>query len=372
VKTIARIGLVVAASFLFMLHPQSGQAQARHRAELVFVANQSSNDLSVYQIKPNGNLAALPGSPFAAGGAPNSVAVTPSGRFAYVADVIPGNITAYSIDQNSALASVPGSPFAAETGTAFVTVNPSGTFLYALNCGALCSASGAGDVQAFTIDQNTGALTPIPGSPFLAGSNPFALAIDSTGHFAYSANFGSNDVSAFSIDNQTGALTQVGLPAPTGGTLPLSIIVDPWGQFVYTANTGSSNVSAFAINFDGSLQPVAGSPFSAGDFTSGVAASTNGKFLIVSAGAGAFVYGIGDTGALTLQVGSPVAAGLGPNGVSIDPTDDFVYIVNAGDSNVSAFRFNENNGNLTPTPKSPFPAGSFAAGITSAPVPTHQ
>jgi 6-phosphogluconolactonase (cycloisomerase 2 family) len=371
VKTIARIGLLVAAAF-FILHAQSGQAQARHRAELGFVANQSSNDLSVYQIKPSGNLAALPGSPFAAGGAPNSVAVTPSGRFAFVADIVPGGITAYSIDQNSVLAPVPGSPFAAETGTAFVTVDPSGRFLYALNCAALCSGSGAGDVQAFTIDQNTGALTPIAGSPFLAGSNPYSLAIEPTGHFAYCANFGSNDVSTFSIDSQSGALTQVGLPAPTGGTFPLSIIVDPWGQFVYTANTGSSDVSAFAINFDGSLQPVAGSPFPAGDFTAGVAASTNGKFLIVAAAAGAFVYGIDNAGALTLQVGSPVAAGLGPNGVSIDSTDDFVYVVNLGDSTVSAFRFNDNNGNLTPTTKSPFPAGSFAAGITTAPVPTHQ
>ena len=371
-KNIARVVLVVAASFLFILHAQSGQAQTRHRAELVFVANQSSNDLSVYQVKPNGNLVALTGSPFPAGSAAISVAVTPSGRFAYVADVIPGGITAYSIDQNSVLTSGPGSPFAAETGTAFVTVDPSGRFLYALNCGALCSGSGAGDVQAFTIDRNSGALTAIAGSPFLAGSNPFALAIDPTGHFAYSANFGSNDVSIFSIDSQTGALTQVGLPVPTGGTLPLSITVDPWGQFVYTANTGSSNVSAFAINFDGSLHAVAGSPFAAGDFTSGVAASTNGKFVIVSAGAGAFVYGIDNAGALTLEVGSPVAAGLGPNGVSIDPTDNFVYIVNAGDSNVSAFRFNDNNGNLNPTTKSPFPAGSFASGITTAPVPTHQ
>jgi 6-phosphogluconolactonase (cycloisomerase 2 family) len=371
VKSIIRIGLVAAVSF-FILQGQSGHAQARHRAELAFVANQSSNDLSVYQIKPNGNLAAVSGSPFAAGGAPNSIAVTPSGRFAYVADIIPGGITAFSIDQNSALAAAPGSPFAAETGTAFVTVDPSGRFLYALNCAALCSGSGSGDIQAFTIDQNTGALTPVAGSPFLAGANPYALAIDPTGHFAYCANFGSGDVSTFSIDSQTGALTQVGLPTPTGGTLPLSIAVDPWGQFVYTANTGSSNVSAFTINFDGSLQPVAGSPFAAGDFTSGVAASTNGKFLIVSAGAGAFVYGINSDGALALQVGSPVAAGLGPNGVSIDPTDNFVYIVNEGDNNVSAFRFNDNNGNLTPTTKSPFPAGSFAAGITTAPVPTHQ
>jgi len=141
---------------------------------------------------------------------------------------------------------------------------------------------------------------------------------------------------------------------------------------VYTANTGSSDISAFAINFDGSLSTVAGSPFAAGAFTTGIAASNRGKFVVVAAGPGAFVYSIDNSGALHLVPGSPVAAGLGPNGVSIDPTDSFVYIVNGGSKNVSAYHFNDGNGRLTPAAGSPFPAGTFAAGITTAPAPTHQ
>ncbi|MGA8540287.1 MAG: beta-propeller fold lactonase family protein, partial [Terriglobales bacterium] len=211
----------------------------------------------------------------------------------------------------------------------------------------------------------------VPGSPFATGEWPYSLAVDPTGHFAYVANAGSGDVYSYSINSQTGELTQIGKPV-AAGTRPLSVVIDPWGQYVYTANTGSSNVSAFAINFDGSLAAVAGSPFAAAEFTAGIAASSNGKFVVVAAGPGAFVYSIDESGALHLVSSSPFAAGLGPNGVSIDPTYSLVYIVNAGSANVSAFHFNDGNGKLTPVLGSPFPAEEFAAGIATAPAPTHE
>jgi DNA-binding beta-propeller fold protein YncE len=70
--------------------------------------------------------------------------------------------------------------------------------------------------------------------------------------------------------------------------------------------------------------------------------------------------------------GSPFVAGTGPNGVSIDPTDGFVYLVNAGSDNVSGYIFNSSSGKLTPVKGSPFSAGAVAAGIATAPAPLHQ
>jgi 6-phosphogluconolactonase (cycloisomerase 2 family) len=364
------VAAVVLAVILAAL-PNQANAATRQRANLAFVANQSANNISAYTIEPNGRLVPVAGSPFSAGSSPNSVAVVPSGRFAYVADVIPGGVSGYSVSQSGVVTPVPGSPFATPAGTAFVTTDPSGQFLYALNCGADCSGSGSGNIAAYNIDQQTGSLTPISGSPFAAGQWPYSLAVDPTGHFAYVANAGSGNVYSYSINSQSGALTQVGKPV-AAGTRPLSVVVEPWGQYVYTANTGSSNVSAFAINFDGSLSAVTGSPFPAGEFTSGIAASSNGKFVVVAAGPGAFVYSIQNSGALQLISGSPVAAELGPNGVSINPTDNLVYIVNAGSADVSAFHFNDGNGKLSPVVGSPFPAGEFAAGIATAPAPTHE
>ena len=361
----------LAAAVLTQAQTKVAAPPPRHRAELAFVANQSGDDLSAYQIKPSGALLAVPGSPFAVGSSANSVTVVPSGRFAYVADVIPGGISGFSVAENGVLTPVPGSPFATPDGTAFVTTDPSGRFLYALNCGDNCSGSGPGSIAAFNIDQQTGSLTPVAGSPFTAGQFPYSLAIDPTGHFAYVANAGADSLSSYAVDSQSGALTQVGLPV-AAGTRPLSVAVDPWGQFVYAANTGSSDVSAFAINFDGSLRKVIGSPFPAGAFTAGVAASHAGKFVVVAAESGAYVYLVDASGALHLVADSPVAAGLGPNGVSIDPDDGLVYIVNAGSANVSAYKFNNQSGKLTPVVGSPFPAGTFAAGITTAAARTHE
>jgi hypothetical protein len=52
------------------------------RAQFVYVLNGSSNDLSAYSIGANGALTPVPGSPFAAGFGPVSVAITPLVLFA--------------------------------------------------------------------------------------------------------------------------------------------------------------------------------------------------------------------------------------------------------------------------------------------------
>jgi 6-phosphogluconolactonase len=57
------------------------------QAQFVYVANASSNNVSAYSIGASGALIPVPGSPFAAGTQPQSVAVDPTGRFAYVANL---------------------------------------------------------------------------------------------------------------------------------------------------------------------------------------------------------------------------------------------------------------------------------------------
>jgi 6-phosphogluconolactonase (cycloisomerase 2 family) len=81
----------------------------------VYVANANSADVSAYTIDADGSLAAVPGSPFAAGAGPSSVTVDPSGKLAYVANNISSNVSAYCINANGSLTPIPGSPFAAGT-----------------------------------------------------------------------------------------------------------------------------------------------------------------------------------------------------------------------------------------------------------------
>jgi 6-phosphogluconolactonase (cycloisomerase 2 family) len=192
-----------------------------------YVVNEDVNNVLGYTINPStGALTAIAGSPFAAGIGAISVAVDPSGMFAYVANaqVIGqnGNVSAYTIDSSTgALTAIAGSPFAAGQGPQSVAVDPSGKFAYVANFG--------GGVSGYTIGPTTGALTPIAGSPFGAGNGPNIGAVDPSGKFAYVTNFSGNNVSGYTIDPSTGALTAVaGSPfAAGGGPFSVAIITPP-------------------------------------------------------------------------------------------------------------------------------------------------
>jgi streptogramin lyase len=155
----------------------------------------------------------LSNSPFAAGGGPFSVAVDPSGKFAYVANINSNNVSAYTIDSTTgALSQLSNSPFTAGSGPASVAVDPSGKFAYVANLFA-------GSVSAYTIDSTTGALSQLSNSPFAAGSNPASVAVDPSGKFAYVANAGGG-VSAYTINSTTGALTSSAIRLSRRGRFP--------------------------------------------------------------------------------------------------------------------------------------------------------
>jgi DNA-binding beta-propeller fold protein YncE len=193
------------------------------------------------------------------------VAVDPTGKFAYVTNANSNNVSAYGIGANGALTPVSGSPFLAGKGPVGVAVDPTGEFAYVANGG-----TGIGtNVSAYSIGAN-GALTPVPGSPFLAGNQPVGVAVDPTAKFAYVTNFTSNNVSAYSI-GANGALTPVPGSPFLAGNGPSGVAVDPTGKFAYVTNFTSNNVSAYSIGAHGALTPVLGSPFAAGFSPSSVA-----------------------------------------------------------------------------------------------------
>jgi DNA-binding beta-propeller fold protein YncE len=350
------------------------------RAEFAYVVNALSNNVSGYSIGSNGALTPVPGSPFPAGQNPGSVAVDPTGKFAYVVNGSNnvssfGAVSAFSIGSNGALTPVPGSPFPAGSFPVSVTVDPTGKFAYVVN---VFSNGVFGAVSAFSISSN-GALTPVPGSPFPAGLVPESLAVDPTGKFAYVANLSSftsgfGAVSAFSIGSN-GALTPVpGSPFPAGFH-PLSVTVDPIAKFAYVANEFDNNVSAYSIGSNGALTPVPGSPFATiGEDPVSVAVDPTGQFAYVadfgiSSGTnGVSALSIGSNGALTPVPGSPFTTGGGPTSVAVDPTGKFAYVVNSQIVfGVSGYSIGS-NGALTPVPGSPFATGSAPHSIAITPL----
>jgi 6-phosphogluconolactonase len=338
--------------------------------KFAYVANEGSSNVSAYTIdRTTGALSPIPGSPFAAGSLPFSVVVDSSGNFAYVANFASNNVSAYTIDHTTgALSPVPGSPFAAGTNPFSVAVDPSGNFAYVANgCGD--PACSLGTVSAYTIDRTTGALSPVPGSPFAAGSFPSSVAVESSGNFTYVANFFSNNVSAYTIDHTTGALSPVPSSPFAAGSNPRSVTADPSGNFAYVAN-GGGNISAYTINpTTGSLSPVPGSPFAAGSNPPSVAVAPSGNFSYAANASSDNVsaYTIDrTTGALSPVSGSPFADASIPFSVAVDPSGKFAYVANEGSSNVSAYIIDRTTGALSPVPGSPFAAGTLPFSVAIA------
>jgi DNA-binding beta-propeller fold protein YncE len=99
--------------------------------------------------------------------------------------------------------------------------------------------------------------------------------------FAYVTNERGNNVSAYSI-GADGALTPVPGSPFLAGSLPVRVAVDPTAKFAYVTNENGNNVSAYGIGADGALTPVSGSPFLAGKLAVGVAVDPTGKFAYVA------------------------------------------------------------------------------------------
>src|SRR6266481_2265959 len=189
----------------------------RFLPRFAYVANAGSNDVSMYTINATTGALTAIAPTVTGGGSANSVAVDPSGRFAYVAgaDNDFGFFSFVSMFTINATTGVLTSIGAIDAGItpASVPVDPSGRFAYAASLNST-------DVSMYTIDVTTGALTAIAPGAIAAGSNPRSVAVDPSGRFAYVANGGSNSVSMYTIDVTTGTLTSIGTIA--AGTTPFS------------------------------------------------------------------------------------------------------------------------------------------------------
>jgi len=86
---------------------------------------------------------------------------------------------------------------------------------------------------------------------------PASVAIDPTGRFLYTANGGSNDISGFSVDQSTGALTPLAGGAVATGHHPISATIDYSGRLLFVVSDADSSVSTYTIDpSSGALAPV--------------------------------------------------------------------------------------------------------------------
>jgi len=226
-------------------------------------------------------------------------------------------------------------------------------------------------VSVFKVSPSNGALTLIPGSPFLTGGNGgggdvnaenITTATQGTTSFLYAANNGSGTISAFAINPKTGTLAPVpGSPfqvgtATSGSTM--SLTSSPNGRFLFQVDRSSTLIRTFNIGANGAITEAGGSPFDTGAEPEGLKVTANGSFLLVGLRSldALGVYSIDASGALTPVFGSPFLTN-GP-AVAMDSTcaNNRVFVSSAGSNLIDAFDM-ATDGSLTPVAGSPFPSG---------------
>ena len=245
-----------------------------------------------------------------------------------------------------------------------------------------------GGVSQYVLDAKSGGLTvatfsstngtTLPSTPVATGTNPTAIAIDSTGTFVFVANQGSSSISVFLIDQVGGALTEVKQPPPgptpvncvpgNPNPCPLPTTFSPnalaiTGKTLFAANAAAASISTYTFNFQvnqegvvtGALTSAGTTPTPAGFNPSAMDMDSSGSFLFLADSAHSLVavFSIASSGQLT-AVGAPIATGPTPLNVWVHPSGKFLYTANQGSNNVSAFSFDSSSGAMNALSGSPF------------------
>lgn len=283
-----------------------------------------SGTLSVFRV--DRTTAALTLSATAATGTSPMAVTVPPTQANHLLVAHAGGIDSFELRQDGTLARVAGSPFPPGFGPSTVTTNPDGSTttvegeplhglapadLLALDRGALFVAANQGSqggVSTLYVQPATGALDPLhtgnhvctpltqrTGSTFTpTGSGAVALGMAGSSRWIYVVNRESGTISGFLGSEQP----PCGQPDPWVPVMdgmpfatlpqPVGIAVGQAGRYAYVANaSGNGSVSAYAIDAaTGALSPVSGSTVALGVIPTRIWTDIFGRFLYTAEAGG--------------------------------------------------------------------------------------
>src|SRR5438270_4171811 len=267
---------------------------------LLIVANTGDRTITSFAINPATGILTRVGAPVATvltldGCQGISLAATPDGNFLFASSN--GQIETFTINAGGTLTPL-ASPLTPNccSPNASMVVSPNGQFL---------AVSNETSVSMFVINAVSGALTPVLGSPFLKTGSGILSGLD----FSCSADrlYGGEAtgspalLDAWTVNTSSGALTPVpGTPFQSSGNNSNIVVYIPDNTLLFQSNQFSNSVNPFIVNPDGTLA-------NEGKFggttqvhtPAGMATDATGTFLYVADDAfGVAVFRIGNSGVL--------------------------------------------------------------------------
>lgn len=213
-----------------------------------------------------------------------------------------------------------------------MTVSPDGQWLVVLD-------GTTQQLDIFQINASTGALSSVtaPATYSITSGTwqPTLVRFSPDGTLIFAA-LGTAGDAIFTFNTTTGvAASSQSLTTGNSATGDYGLIVDSKTAYLYVARSGTNGgIAAFSIGAGGTLSPVTGSPFAAGNGTFSVTLDKTGTYLYAANRTDGTISGYtivpGATVAalsLTPLSGSPYASGAGVQALGADATGKFVLAV---------------------------------------------
>jgi 6-phosphogluconolactonase (cycloisomerase 2 family) len=228
----------------------------------------------------DGNLNSI--ESLALGYLPQSITVDPSAQFLYAGSGFSSTATmlsSFRINATTGKLTPIGTEIANNFGQNTLAAEPQGRFLFASNEHG--GTTNQGSISVYAIDAQTGQLAEAPGSPYNALTNPYGIAFDATGRYVYTTG---DQLRGFSIDQVSGALSPLSVSPIAGVAGARRLISTADGRFLYVmGQTGSTlYLKGFRMQPDGGLLefPISYTP---ADIDQYLAIDPKGRFLAIAA-----------------------------------------------------------------------------------------
>ncbi len=276
------------------------------------------------------------------GTGPFAIAVTPDGKSAYVANMgamlttssqtagaalYAGTkvIDSHTVTPIDLVTGKPGGAINSGPGPGAVAVTPDGRWAYVANSGAPNNYSGT--VSGTVTPINTA--TNSPGRPIPVGPGPMAIAITPNGQEAYVANAGWWNHPGRTV-TPINLLTNRPGPAIPVGVGPLGIAITPDGRWAYVANSGWGHADTVTpINL---VTNTPGPAIPAGPGPDYIAITPDGHWAFVADGGD--LSGPSDLltpiNLLTNRPARPIKVGLAPGALAVAEVPVFAHEPKAG------------------------------------------
>lgn len=308
------------------------------------------------------------------GDTPNDIAITPDGKFAYVANQ-GGNVTVLNLMTNTVVTTINDASFSAPY---TATMNPAGTKVYITNVhgtvvtiisvatntvidtitgfqapsGMVIMPNGiTAYVTNFGVDSDGTSVSvvnlnsnTVTGTIYV-GLAPAALAITPDGAYVYVSNYGNGNAGTGTVSIIKTSTNQV-IKTLMGFSGPYFIAITPDGSKAYVTNFGSYGFVSFGttVMVINTRSNTILTTIPLGMQPCGIAATPNGNFVYVShfdsvdSGSG-IVYGQGPINIINTQnqqvLGRVLVAGRAPTAIAINPDGTRAYVANYADDTVT-------------------------------------